>query len=43
MNGDKPVRRPTKLNNWILAVGLAMVAFAAYALIAVRIHVHGIY
>jgi len=42
MNGTKPARRSTKLSNWMIAVGLAAVALGAYALIAVRIHQHGI-
>lgn len=42
MDGNKPVRRATKLSNWMIAVVLAAVALAAYALIAVRIHEHGI-
>lgn len=37
MDGEKPVRRPTKLSNWMLAVLLALVAVGAYALIAVKI------
>ena len=42
MNGNKQVRRATRLSNWMIAVGLAAVALMAYALIAVRIHEHGI-
>ena len=42
MDGNKPARRMTKLSNWMIALGCAAVALAAYALIAVRIHEHGI-
>ena len=37
MNGEKPVRRSTKLSNWMIAVGLAGVAVLAYVLIALRV------
>jgi hypothetical protein len=42
MNGDKPAGRSTKVSNWMIAVGLAVVALGAYAVIAVHIHQHGI-
>lgn len=42
MDGSKPARRSTKLSNWMIAVVLALVALGAYAMIAVRIHEHGI-
>jgi hypothetical protein len=42
MDGNRQARRAPKLSNWMIAVGLAAVALAAYALIAVRIHEHGI-
>lgn len=42
MNGEKPARRSTKLSNWMIAAGLTVVALAAYAVIAVHIHTHGI-
>lgn len=42
MTENKPARRSTKLSNWMIGVGLAVVALAAYAVIAVHIHRHGI-
>ena len=42
MNGNKPARRTTKLSNWMIALGCVVVALGAYAMIAVRIHEHGI-
>ncbi len=42
MDGEKQARRAIKLSNWMLAIALALVALAAYGLIALRIHEHGI-
>ena len=40
MNGERPVRRSTKLSNWMIAAGLAAVAVLAYVAIALRVK-HG--
>jgi hypothetical protein len=37
MSVEKQVRRAPKISNWMIALGLAAVALAAYALIAVRV------
>ncbi len=42
MSGDNQARRSTRLSNWMIGVGLAVVALAAYVLIALRVQQHGI-
>ena len=37
MTGDTPTRRSTRLSNRMIALGLAVIAVLAYALIALRI------
>ena len=42
MNGEKPIRRSTKLSNWMIGAGLAMISIIAYVFIAFHVLKHGI-
>lgn len=42
MNGEKRVRRSTRLSNWMIGAGLAVVAGLTYLFIALHVLKHGI-